>query len=261
MSPLWADELRVGLAPERIVYRRKPGWWRKAAEQGALPLTAREGEEPWASGVTALRELIGLASPRLNVSVILSNRFVRYQLLPWSAELTSDAEWLAFAKHAFTSAYGPAAMDWEIRVCTTADKGPRLASAVDGALLPAIQSACELSGARLVSVQPCLMSAFNRSRKRMSGSSAWFVLDESESLVVALIEDGRWRLVRGRRNVTVLDDALAQMLDREAALAGIEHPCERVVFHSEVGDRKPGALKGYRIEVATPELRAVATAS
>jgi len=261
VSPLWADELRIGLAPERIVYRRKPRWRRKAAQQGALPLAAKEGEEPWTAGIAALRELIGPASRRLNVSIILSNRLVRYQLLPWNAELESEAEWLAFAKHAFTSAYGPAAKDWEIRVCATADKGPRLASAVDGALLPAIQSACQAPGVQLVSVQPCLMSAFNRSRKRMFRSSAWFVIEEPENFVLALIENGKWRLVRSRRNAMNTDDAFASILDREAVLAGIEHPCERVVFHSEIGDRKPGALKGYRIEDVTPELRALAMAS
>ena len=76
---------------------------------------------------------------------------------------------------------------------------PRLASAVDASLLDALKKAFEGRKAKLVSIQPALMSRFNAWRSEMPKSGAWLVLAEAERACIALHGARGWRAVQSTK--------------------------------------------------------------
>lgn len=202
MSPLPLNELRVGLCPDRLIIARfRRGLLRRR-------LVAHEVRPVNADPVGELWQLA--AGSRL--SVILSNHFVRYAVLPWSATLVSEREWSAFALHSFVTTYGEVARTWDIRVCTAGRQKPAVACAVDRGL---IESLRRIPG--LVSIEPHVMAAFNARRTALPGASLWFVLQERGRVTLSLIFKGKWRFIRNRQAASGWQEALADLLDREAA--------------------------------------------
>jgi hypothetical protein len=212
---LWKDELRVGLCPGRLVLARYArGLRRRLIERRVVPVTG----DP----VRTLGDHVGKA----DVTVVLSNHYVRYGVLPWTRTLHSRDEWLAYARHHFSSTHGAAAAGWHLGVSTGGRGKARIACAIDAELLE------RLRGMRCIrSVQPYLMSAFNARRHAVSGD-VWFVLQEPGRLTVCLAGRGGWKLVRNRQAAPNWRESLADLLDREIAARDEEAP-ERVILCAE----------------------------
>ncbi len=189
MLPAWRTETRVGLCPDRLV----------------LANAVHSTRDP-------LAQLRSACARQKRISVVVSNHYVRYAVLPHSSALASDDEWLAYARHTFEDIYGGVAAKWRIRVCPTGKQMSRVASAIDGELVDAIKG---VPG--VVSIQPYLMAAFNARRAKLKKQTTWFVLQEPGRLTLALIEAGAWRLIRTRRLQGNWRDALVELLDQEAS--------------------------------------------
>lgn len=240
MSPSWRDQLRIGLCPDRLIiagYRR--GLRPALARREVLALEARNEPAGWQGALDALPGALAPSGPgRCNVSVILSNHFVRYALLPWSKALETRADWLALARHRFAGTHGQGAADWELRLSRGAARGARIACAVPPSLLAALEERIASTGSALVSVQPYLMAAFNRMRRRIGHEPCWLVLEEPGRLLLALIRGGDWQALRGR----LVDGAdwrsmLDEVLERESALLGLPEPPGQITVHAlEAGD-------------------------
>ena len=122
MSLLWRNkQLRVGLAADRIYLTGAK----------SVDLAANDGN--WDAPLAALPAV--LADKKGEASVVLADQFVRYTLLPWNEALKTSEQWTALATHRFTTLHGPRAAEWQINVTETAPMGPRLACAVDRALI------------------------------------------------------------------------------------------------------------------------------
>jgi len=232
---LWRDHLRIGLGSKWLAlagYRH--GLRPTLARKEIIAVESADDSVPWQAGVDALPTALALAGPRrVDVTVVLSNHYVRYALLPWSATLKTQAEWLALARHRFSSVHGPAAEEWIIRISETGRESPRIACAIDRALLTALEE--RISGpASLVSVQPYLMAAFNRMRPVIGDASCWLVVEEPGRLTLALIQRGEWYAIRGRRKDEHWRMTLPEILDRESALLTLEEPCTDVVVCTHV---------------------------
>ena len=166
MSLSWRERIVVALSPHAVhAVRLKSGERRSAGGlwQEALPVVL----EGWS---------------RAELTVVASNRLVRYVVVPRTAGVSGDAERLALAHHHFSRVYGERARDWDVRY--SAETG--LASAMDRDLVD------ELKKLRVRSLQPYLMAAFNRLRKRVPRDGAWIVLPESQATCVALFSKGAW---------------------------------------------------------------------
>ena len=215
------------LFPERLLVRLSPAEVQVgAARQACDPAF---GAEPWHGALEALK---GIAWPRSRVTVVLSNHFVRYALVPWSDAIANAAEEQAYLRHHFAKIHGERAKGWQLRASEAPKGAPRLASAVDSALVDAIRAAFPKSGkAKLVSVQPALMYVFNRARHAVPTAGAWLVVAEAERACVALhaagafhaVQNGRgdWRtlLERERHRVAGNTPTLA-LIDGESAPSG-----------------------------------------
>ncbi|MGQ0750120.1 MAG: hypothetical protein ACT4PS_06255 [Betaproteobacteria bacterium] len=227
----WRDQLRIGLGPSSIAltgYRR--GVRPRLSYQAVIPLEPSRADPRWQAAAQALPRLLEESGARRpHVTIVLSNQFVRYALLPWNPAIKRNAEWLALARHRFATVYGNAAETWVMRVSSTGSEAPRIASAIDAELLAALEAAIS-SLATLVSVQPSLAAAYNRLHTLIGRESCWLAIEEQERLTLGLLERGVWRAIRSRRRERTSRTTLAEILDRESALLTLDEPCTRVAL-------------------------------
>ena len=186
MSPLFPKRLLARLAPAELAVGEK-----------RYPCDPAFGTEPWHGALQAMKSVDW---PRARVSVVLSNHFVRYALVPWSAALATPAEEEAYLRHHFAKIHGERAKGWLYRASEGRRGEPRLASAVDGELIAAIKQVFAGSNAKLVSVQPALMHVFNGARAAVPHpGGAWLVIAEPDRACVALHADGAFRAVQNAK--------------------------------------------------------------
>ena len=216
MSLLWRNrELRIGLAPERVYV------------SGAASLELAPGDGGWAAALEALPAIL---KGRSGVAgIVLADQLVRYALLPHSEALKSDEQWAALARHRFSVLHGPRADEWRVSVAATAPHGARLACAVDEALIQALAGTFVKSQVKLGSVQPFLVAAFNRIRRRVGNGSCWIVVEETGRLTLALVQRGAWVAIRARRSDAQWRKGLGEILERESAFLGLSQPVTRVI--------------------------------
>jgi hypothetical protein len=168
-----------------------------------------------------------------NVTVIVSNRFVRYALVPWSDELSTPREELAFALHVFAGTYGDASDNWELRLSPARRGEQRVASAVDRELLEAIRAAFADTRLRLHSIQPYLMAVHNLCRPIQHGQDCLFLIVENCFYTCAAFRTGKWRSVRSGIITGALGEALPAILDRERVWSGFAHRPSVLVYTPE----------------------------
>jgi len=219
--------LRIALSPHQVVMVRfsrglKPrvadGGWRATGEPLTLAI--------WGRPIDTLREMLEEQSgSKMSATVILSNHFVQYQVLSWSAEIVTEAEELGYARARFVEIYGEAARDWIIRTSGAAGAS-RLAAAMDPALIHALTRTLDASGVTLTSCQPALMAQFNGARSRI-GNNAWLVSAEHTRLSIARIRDGQWSSVRTRA-INGAPLALRELLDQERLLLPAGTPSDQI---------------------------------
>ena len=154
------------------------------------------GAEPWHG---ALARLEALELGRARVTVELSSHFVRYALVPWNDALATPAEEEVYLRHHFAKIHGERAKAWTFRASEAAPGAPRLASAVDAALVEALKKAFAGKRAKLVSIQPALMRRFNAVRRSLPPAGAWLVLAEPERACIALHGPEGWRAVQSTK--------------------------------------------------------------
>ena len=220
MSLLWPNkQVRIGLAPDRVY----------VSGQKAIELGANDGS--WNAAVDALEP--ALKGMKGEAAIVLADQFVRYTLLPWNETLKGAEHWNALASHRFTTLHGPKAGEWQINVAQTSPMGPRLACAVDRALIDELAAKFVAANARLVSVQPFLVAAFNRIRRTIGNGSCWLVIEEPGRLTLAFIQRGVWMAIRSRRSDGRWRGMLPEILERESAFLALSEPCTRVIVCAE----------------------------
>ena len=188
-----------------------------------------ENAEPlaWQSAVQALPKVLeGFGNQQ--ASLILADQFVHYALLPWSDTLKTHAQWTGLARHRFVAIHGPVAEAWEVKFAETAPAGPRLACAAERGLIDALADVFNASGVHLVSVQPFLVTAYNRVRQD-TGGTCWLVVEEPGRLTLAFLQQGLWVAIRNRRVDERWRRVLPEIIERESALLGLEERCTRVI--------------------------------
>lgn len=221
MSLLWRERLDVFLSRERVETLRRGGISRRGAgEADSHPIQAAEGSpvrEEWREPLARLAALS--MGEGLDLSIVLSSCFARFQVLPWMEEVQTAEEAKAYAGIHFRQVYGVAAESWEIMVSEEPPGQASLACAVDRALLEALHALAVEKAWRLVSVQPAFALAWNRWRNRLDGQGGFFAVTEEGALCLASLSGGQWRTLRNRRLAgTPLAEALAGALEEQEML-------------------------------------------
>ena len=226
MSRLWRDRLQVSLAPGSVALARIAAGPRPRVIAGqALDCDPASGAAPWQGAAAALAAASGpLRGERLEVKV------------PFDAALANPEEELALARFHFTRVYGEHAKGWDLRMSEAPRGAARLASAVDAGLVPAIRACFPPEGkARLVSVQPYLMSAFNRWRGAMAKGDSWLLLVEPQRACLALVAARKWAAVQTLRGEYPAPEDWAGLLERQQLRTQAEPGGRIVHVHAPAG--------------------------
>ena len=234
MSLLWRNPpRRLGLCSDRLFL----------SKNRVIPLQPCADAAEWRAALDALPQVL-LSLECREASVVLADQFVRYALLPWNAAVKSEEQWLALARHRLAAIHGPVAAEWEVRLTDTAPMGPRLACAVDRALIEALASTFVKVNVRLASVEPFLIAAFNRIRRQIGNGSCWLVVEEPGRLTLAFIQRGVWIAIRSRRAGERWRELLPEIIERESAFLALSAPCTRVIVCAQ-GDFDAGDYEAW----------------
>lgn len=222
MSLLWREQIAIGIESGAIRFSRmQRGWRLRLIEQGHIRCEAGDGDEAWRQTVTALKERLRQSIPRRAVCrIVLSDQLVRYQLVPWSAQLQSRQDRLRLAQARFRAVFGDVANSWEVSLDEAGYGAAALACAVDRALLKELQALHSTAGICVASIQPHLAMAFNGLRREIREPEFWFALVGHGFLWLGRFEHGSWASAAsyqlGRQPVS----EVLESLEREAVLAG-----------------------------------------
>ncbi len=231
MSLLFRERLLIRLAPAQVSVSGAGG-------ERTVPCDPGLGPEPWQGCLSALQRLE--LSRKCGVTVVLSNHFVRYALVPWSDQLSTAAEQAGYVRHHFARIHGERAHAWAMRASEAPRGAARLASAVDKSFLEAIKNCFPRKAkARLVSVQPALMEVFNRCRGAIPKGGAWVALAEPERACVGLHARGRWRAVQSAKG------SWLPLLERMRLSVEPETP-ELVLLHP--ASESTGEAPGWKVQ-------------
>jgi len=192
VSRPWSDDYGFYLSPRRIVTARmRKGLRRRCEFESEVFVGAGRGGD-WLPACDALTGVLGERDWRgAGVHVIVADHWARYAILPWSAELTGDAERLAHAKALLDSVYGSSGGDWTIRLGSTRPQLPALISALPEELLHRVESALSARNLRPVSLQTNLVASFNRWRGRLGDGTSWFAAVDEGILAALHLTQGR----------------------------------------------------------------------
>lgn len=257
MSRWFRERMLVALSPGGVAAARVAGAFRpRIVGQLHRDCDPGVGPERWRGATVAFASICReLAAVEADVTVVLSNHFVRYAIVPHSPNLDGDTEETAFARYCFSRIHGDRCSTWETRLSGSSARGTRVASAVDAALPEAVRACLPPSGKlRLVSQQPYLMSAVNRWRRLMKGTAAWLLLLEPGRGCLARLERGSWAGVQNVRGAFDAPWQWAAMLDRERCVAdGTQMPVEVLVCTdggAEEQERAAGPWRFRRLPAA-----------
>lgn len=218
MSLLSRDEVRIALSPDRAwVVRLRGGIRPDVVSRHAVPCDASLPDEmPWARALKSLEwGLRALEGAKADATVVLSNHFVRYALLPWSDQISDQDEEQAFIRHCFTQTYGEGAQRWALRTSSNGYGQTRVASAIDQELVDGLERVAAAHSLRLVSLQPYFMTVFNQWRHQLLGSVVWFVVAEPGRLCVSQLQQGHWNSLRTVKVGDNWQQAMKKFLERE----------------------------------------------
>ena len=249
MSPWSRDTLRAELGPQRVaLVRRHARWSRRPEARWESALAAGDDPQQWAGALAALDAgLAALAHTRqAELHVTLSNQFVRYAVLPWSDDLRSETEVLAFARHRMRETYGEPAETWEIVLATGWPGVPRVAAAVERGLIEALVELARRAQLRLRAVAPHFGLLADSRRRELRGPAFWLAVVESGRIVLARSAHGEWLSLAAARDAGAPAATLLALLARECfGLDEAEAPKRIYVHGLDVAERSALGEAGW----------------
>lgn len=217
MSPLWRDRVCISLSPGRAgLLRFGRGWKPKLVRSDVVSDDAGHDDATGSIATKLLGSLLADGERRgADASVVLSNHFVRYAVLPWSDEVVSNQDWEALAQHHFRIIYGDAALEWVTTVHWQGPGRPVLACASPKLLIDAIRGTLRAANLRLGSLSPYFVAAFNFCRPQLPQGAFWFGVVEPGRFSFGGFEQGSWVNIASRRLGIDGELRLAETLEQE----------------------------------------------
>jgi len=253
VSPWLRDRVEVWLAPSAVVLVRTRGMsFARSAPNTRQAAVADVNS--WESVLATLEEEMAHAQwSGANLHVRLSDQFVRYVMLPWRDGLRNLAEWTVYAARELDDRFGSGGqrMKPTIRIAVQRAGQPRLAVAIDTALLEALQVLAARRRSRLAAVETNLCRAANRARRAIGKADAVIAVSEPGRLSLLVARPYRWTEVVSVRSGSdpsaALRASIAQL--RLAAAA----PIERLLLWGEfAGESDLHAIAPQAIRLAPP---------
>ncbi len=212
MSPL-SPSVRIALTPGRV-----------AVVAGGDRREAAVATPGWAGALEALSGLLAGGALSGRASVTLSHHFAQVHLLPSPPVALKPVEMQGWIRDQMAHQFGEAGRDWRVAWQAEPPGASFLAASVEPARLAELDGVLRAASLKAAAVQPWLVAAWNRQRRRLGRGRAWMALAEPGRLTLLGLAGGRATCLR---SAPAQDDpgmALAGLLTREALLAGEETP-------------------------------------
>jgi hypothetical protein len=148
--------------------------------------------QPWQRALQASTSLLAELPAGSRLTVVVSNQWLRYKLLPAMPPMQSPSASLAVARALFMETYGEMAAAWHIAMEPLPQGECQFACALDEALLEAITAMATQSGCQLVSVQPAMMHTYNQISPWLGRDMCGLVQVEAGRIHLAMMRDGGW---------------------------------------------------------------------
>lgn len=210
---LLSPKVRIALTPGRVALA-SAGGYRDAA-------VAAPG---WPGALETLAGLLAGSNLKGRTSVTLSHHFAPVHLIPPPPLVLKPLEMQGWIRDHLARQFGEGAREWRVTWQPAPPGRALLASSLEPAALAELQAVIKAASLKLIEVQPWLVPAWNRQRRKLERGHAWFALAEPDRLTLARLADGK---VLGLRSVLMQGDAIASLSDllkREGLLAGEETP-------------------------------------
>lgn len=193
MSPLWRDEIGILLTPRRLALSRMSRGIRPRCIGEASQRVMAASLTDWRPALAALHQQLADAAWRgANARIVISDHWARYAIVPWSDDLSSDAERLAHGRICLANIFGKVANQWQVTLSDAPPGQARIACAMPESLLGEIRATLDAHRLPLVSAQPQLIAAYNGWRDRLPDDGSWFVTIDEGTLAAARLAARGW---------------------------------------------------------------------
>lgn len=217
MSLLWSDEICIFVNHKGVRLVRRSSHWRPTIlDKLTIPCTGNT-DTAWENQISTLEKIIQEAPwNKGNVTVILSNHFVRYLLIPWNELLLNDNEQKVYVGHLFSETYGDISENFDLRCSPEKPEMTRIASAVDHSFIQRIKETIS-SAPRLTlkSIKPYLMSVYNSNSNQFINKNGWFVIQEPGRICIVARGLGQWQCIKSIRIGSEWLNEIDDMFSRE----------------------------------------------
>jgi hypothetical protein len=200
VSLLWRDEVGVHLSPRTVcMVRIKRGIKASLTAEHEQSVKAQVPGD-WAASLAAADAQLAKDDWKgADLRIVLADCWVRYVVVPWSAEVASADERLAHARQLLASTYGDAVSGWAVRLSDAPPHHARVACTAPAELLDGVRDLCSKHKAKLASLQPQLIAAYENWRHCLPASGAWFVTVGDGTLAAARLTASGWDRVHSVR--------------------------------------------------------------
>lgn len=192
MSPLWRDEVGIFIGPAKIALARMSRGMRPNCVSELETSLDNVDSNAWQPACDALSEQLDNALWHdANARIVISDHWVRYAILPWSAEISSEEERTAHAKLLLANIYGDLIEKWVICISNSRPLAPAFVSAMPRELLDRLDEIMRMHKLRPISLQPNLIVSYNSWREHLPKDAAWFASVDDGSLATIHHTNGR----------------------------------------------------------------------
>lgn len=232
MSQLWRDQLHVFFAPERVDLVRSA---RGRKPTNIANITAKCNQKPgrlqWELPLHQLANMLESAQ-KSEMTVTISNHFIRYIVLPPENEITTPDEVFAYAGFRMREVYAERVNDWILSVSAWSPSRGAICAAISRELMAKLQELALRHKIKLIGIVPYLVSAFDQWHNLFDDKRNYFVLVETGRFCIALLNNNIWQNIRNQRILHNVEEELLAALDQEAIFYGHKETVEEVHLFS-----------------------------
>lgn len=228
MSPLWRDQIQVFLAPGRIdLVRSTRGFKPVQAAKITVWCEPAQDAPVWQAALQQLeKHLMDVAGAQL--SVTLSNHFVRYVALLPQAEIATPEEVSSYAAFRMREVYAERVNSWVLSVSEWTPLSGAVCAAIPRDLMLQLEEMAARCRCTLKEIEPYFASVYDRWQKLLDGNKTYFAVIEAGRICLAVLINGSWHSIRNQRILHNVAAELLAALDQEAILTGSKEAIERV---------------------------------
>lgn len=243
MSQLWRDQFQVFFAPGRIDLVRLP----KGLKAAPLPKISNNFElgtdtALWKRPIEQLAQLLEKENSARSLkgaelSITLSNHFVRYAVIQFQQGIKDAQEFFAYAQFQMREIYGDRIDSWDISMSDWDPKSGGICAALERELVQQLQALAVRFHMKLKQIEPYLTAVFDQWGRAINQQQFWFIVVEPARLCVLLFSNGSWKSIRNQRSLNPVEAELPILLEQEAIIANQRELIELVfIFAPEHAD-------------------------